>query len=66
MKTFSQGTDTWKRATEGMTITAYTPPFTIMTELELVDPGQAVNLPAAERARMNTARPGVHTRPERL
>ncbi len=67
MKTFSQGTDTWKKVTEGMTITAYDPPITTTKmELEVIEPGQAVNLPAADRARMNHAKPGVHTKPERL
>jgi hypothetical protein len=68
MNTFSQGTDTWRRVTDGMgmTLTAYNPSFTAITEMEIIEPGQAVNLPPADRARMNYARPGVHTSPERL
>lgn len=58
--TFSQGSDTWKKVTEGMTITAYDPPLSrTQGESELVEPGKAVNLPAADRARMNRAKPGV-------
>lgn len=64
--TFSQGTDTWKRVTEGMTITAYNPPFATETEWEIVEPDKAVKLGAADRARMNHARPGVRTPPERI
>jgi len=66
MKTFSQGTDTWKRVTEGVTITAYNPQLTTRVESEIVEPGKAVNLSAADRARMNRAKPGVHTKPERF
>jgi hypothetical protein len=66
MNTYSQGTDTWKKVTEGMTITAYSPAFTMMAEMEIVEPGQAIDLRAADRARMNRARPGVHTPPERI
>jgi hypothetical protein len=66
MKTFSQGTDTWKKITEGMTITAYGPPLTSKMELDVVEPGEAVHLSAADRARMNRAKPGVRTKSERL
>jgi hypothetical protein len=66
MKTFSQGTETWRRVTEGMTITGYNPPFTTKTEPEIVLPGKAVNLPAAERAKMGRANPGIRSSPERL
>jgi hypothetical protein len=66
MNTYSQGTDTWKKVTEGMTITAYSPAFMMMTELEIVEPGQAIDLRAADRARMNRAKSGVHTPPERI
>jgi hypothetical protein len=63
MKTFSQGTDTWKMVTEGMTITAYGPPITTTkVEAEVIESGQGVNLPPADRA----AKPGVRTKPERL
>jgi hypothetical protein len=65
MKTFSQGTETWKRVTEGITITAYNPPLTTSEDSEVVEPDKAVNLPAADRAKMNRAKPGVHTRPVR-
>jgi len=66
MKTFSQGTDTWKKVTEGMTITAYDPPFMTIVDSEIVEPGKAVNLPALDRARMNRAKPGVNSKPERV
>lgn len=66
MKTFSQGTETWKRVTEGMTITSYNPPFKASEESELVEPGKAVSASAADRAKMNRAKPGVHTRPDRF
>jgi len=56
----------WLKVSEGMTITSYDPQFTLNPELEIVEPGQPVNLPAADRDRMNYARPGAHTRPERL
>jgi hypothetical protein len=66
MNTFSQGTDTWKKVTEGLKITAYDPaPFTTSADLEFVEPGSAVNLSEADRTRMNRAMPGVRTRPER-
>lgn len=41
-------------------------PSSAQGEPEFIEPGQAVNLPAADRARMNRAKPGVHTPPERL
>jgi len=56
-------TKDWLKVTEGMRITAYDP---ACMESEVVEPGRAVNLPAAERARLNRAKPGVHTRPERV
>jgi len=66
MKTFSQGTEMWRRITEGMTIIAYNPPFTATVEGEVVEPGKAVKLPAADRARMGRAKPGVHTKPDHV
>jgi hypothetical protein len=66
MKTFSQGTDTWKKVTAGMKITAYDPPLSAKMEIDVVEPGKAVNLPAADRNRMNRAKPGVRKRPEPL
>jgi hypothetical protein len=62
---FSQGTATWNEVTKGMIITAYEP-YMIVVESELVEPGQAVNLPPAERARMNYAQPGVVVNPEHI
>jgi hypothetical protein len=47
-------------ATEGMRITAYDPSSaTTRVEVEVIEPGKAVNLPRADRARMNHAKPGV-------
>lgn len=69
MQTFSQGTDTWKKVLEDkrITITAYDMlPLTASTESEIVEPGQAVHLSDADRARMNRAMPGVNPPPERL
>ena len=69
MTIFSQGTDTWKKVLEDrqITITAYDRfPFATIIESELVEPGLAVNLSGADRARMNTARPGIQTPPEQL
>lgn len=58
--TFSQGSEEWKKATEGITITAYDPPLSgSQAESEFVEPGRAINLPAVERARMNRAKRGV-------
>jgi hypothetical protein len=59
-------TQDWLKDTEDMRITAYDPSswLTRVNESDIVEPGQAVNLPAAERARMNRARPGVRTRHE--
>lgn len=59
MRTYSQGTDIWKRATEGVTITAYQPPFTSQTELDIIEPDQVITLPEEERARMNRAPVGA-------
>ncbi len=41
-------------------------PSSAQGESQVIEPGQAVDLPAADRARMNRARPGVRTTPERL
>jgi hypothetical protein len=62
----SSTTQDWLKASEGMRLTAYDPSLKTHAELEIIEPGQAVNLPAAERARMSRAKPGVHTPPERL
>ncbi len=59
-------TKDWLNPAEGMRITAYDPSWMARMELEVVEPGQAVNLPAADRARMNRAKPGVYTKPERV
>ncbi len=58
-------TKDWFKDTEGMKITAFDPSCLTKMESEVVEPGRAVNLPAADRARMNRAMPGVHTKPER-
>jgi hypothetical protein len=49
-----------------MTFTAFAPSFKAEGESEMIEPGQAVDLPAAERVRMNRANAGVYTSPERL
>jgi hypothetical protein len=61
-------TQDWLKGTEGMRITAYDPSSWMTTgaESKAVEPGEAVNLPAVDRARMNRAKPGVRTPPERL
>jgi hypothetical protein len=59
-------TKDWLKAIEGMRITAYDPSWMTRVESEVVEPGRAVNLSAADRARMNRAKPGIHTMPERL
>jgi hypothetical protein len=59
-------TSDWLKATEGMMITAYDPSAAAKMEVNVVEPGRAVHLPAADRARMNHAKSGVHTPPERL
>lgn len=59
-------TKDWLKLSEGMTLTAYDPSLQSQAGPEIVEPGQAVNLSAADRARMNRAKPGVQTKPERL
>jgi hypothetical protein len=59
-------TKDWLRSTQGMNVTAYDPSISTQRESQVIEPGQAVRLPAAERAKMNRAKPGVHTPPERL
>jgi len=54
----------WLVASANMRLTACDPSFYFQAEVNLIEPGQAVSLPAAERARMNSARPGVHTQQE--
>jgi hypothetical protein len=55
----------WFNSTKDMKVAAYDPSVYI-AHFGLIEPGQAVNLPAAERARMNRAMPGIITVPERL
>jgi hypothetical protein len=68
----NQGTNTstssdWLKASECMTLTASDPSFvSIHDGQEIVEPGQAVNLAAADRARLNRSKPGVYTAPERI
>jgi hypothetical protein len=59
-------TQDWLEASNGMRLTAYDLSSLAFVEMEIIEPGQAVNLLAAERARMNRANPGVITPPERL
>jgi hypothetical protein len=59
-------TKDWLKTEEGMRITAYDPSWMVRVDSELEEPGQAINLPAADRARMNRAKSGAHARPERL
>jgi hypothetical protein len=57
----------WLSVGDGMEITSYYPAVVLESEhLEVSEPDRASNLPAVERARMNRARPGIHTVPERL
>lgn len=62
--TNSSTTRDWLDTTKDLNLTLYAP--TDLTWLPLVEPGKAVNLPAAERARMNRGRAGIYTLPERL
>jgi hypothetical protein len=53
-------TQDWLRATEGMELNSYdTSLWMVTSALEVVEPDQAVNLPAVERARLNRAMPGI-------
>jgi hypothetical protein len=55
----------WLNSTRDMNLTTFDP--SALTDVQLlIEPDQAVNLSAADRARMNRARPGVHTPPEHL
>jgi hypothetical protein len=54
----------WLNSTKDMKLTAYDP--SVRTNVQLIEPDQAVNLPRLERERMNRAKPGVRTPPERL
>ena len=64
-------TQDWLKETEGLQFTTYDPslwtPRTV-ADSEVVEPGKAVNRSAAERVRMNQAKPGLGARmkPERL
>ena len=55
----------WFNSTKDMKLTAYDPSV-FLAHVDLIEPDQAVNLPPAERARMNRAMPGIYTIPERL
>jgi hypothetical protein len=59
-------TKDWLKASEGIKITAYDPSYLTRVESEVVEPGKAVNLSGADRARMNLSKPGVRTKPERI
>lgn len=56
----------WLRASEDMRLTAYDPSFSTQGESQIIEPGAAINLSAADRAKMNRAKPGVYTKPERV
>jgi hypothetical protein len=62
----SSTTRDWLEASERMTFTAFAPSSKPDGESEIIEPGKAVDLPAAERARMDRANAGVYTPPERL
>lgn len=62
----SSTTRDWLRASEGMMLTAFDPSFGVDAGLQMIEPDQAVDLPASERARMNRTNPGVYTPPQRL
>jgi len=62
-------TQDWLKGTEGITFTTYDPSLwttRAVVESEAVEPGKAVNLSGAARARMNQAKPGARMKPERL
>jgi hypothetical protein len=54
----------WLNSTKEMKLTAVDPSACV--KVPMIEPGQAINLPAAERARMNRALPGINTKAERL
>jgi hypothetical protein len=57
----------WLAGIEGVEITAYDPACERGADRQnLIEPDQAINLPAAERARMDRAMRGVRTPPDRL
>jgi len=65
----NQGTNSattldWLNTTKEMKLSAFEP--SVLASMQLIEPGEAVNLTPLERARMNRARPGVNTPPERL
>ncbi len=57
----------WFSSRQGLSLFAYEPDcLQLIEEPAPIEPGQAVRLPAAERARMNRAIPGINTPPEAL
>jgi len=54
----------WLNTTREMKLTAYDPSLQSITQL--IEPDPAVNLPRAERERMNRSKPGVRTPPEQF
>jgi hypothetical protein len=54
----------WLNTTKEMKLSAFDP--SVFANMQLVEPGEAINLSPMERARMNRAMPGINTVPERL
>ena len=52
----------WLNAIKDMKLTVSGP--SIVVFLELIEPGEAVNLPRAQRIKMSRAEPGIYTAPE--
>lgn len=64
--TNSSTTQDWLEAAKSMKLTAYEPVLQTYTVSDVLDPDEAVSLSSAERARMNKAKQGVRTPPERV
>jgi len=65
----NQGTNSattldWLNTTKEMKLSAFDP--SVLANLQLVEPGEAINMSPMERARMNRAMPGIITVAERL
>lgn len=52
-------TQDWLKASEDMRLTAYDPSPKVENQVEVFEPGEAINLPAIDRERMNQAKPGL-------
>ena len=57
-------TQDWINTTRDMNLTAYDPRLTSNTDV--IEPGKAVSLSAATRAKMNRAKSGIRINQERL